>query len=75
MAAVHRTAQLREHAAKAQQESRAKRERRVRSLLDAGLTLRDAGDVLGLSSSGRISSRAGRVSRAEGRRPWRASAR
>lgn len=49
MAAVHRTAQLREQAAEAQQESQAAARAAVRSLLDAGLTLRDAGDVLGLS--------------------------
>jgi predicted RNase H-like HicB family nuclease len=49
MAAVHRTVELREHAAEAAQESQAAAREAVRRLLDAGLTLRDAGDVLGLS--------------------------
>jgi predicted RNase H-like HicB family nuclease len=41
MAGVRRTAQLREHAAEAQQEAQAAARAAVRSLLDAGLTLRD----------------------------------
>lgn len=49
LAAVRRTAQLREQAAETQQESQAAARVAVRILLDAGLTLRDVGDVLGLS--------------------------
>lgn len=49
LAAVRRTTELREQAAQVQQESQAAARAAVRSLLDAGLTLRDAGDVLGMS--------------------------
>lgn len=49
LGAVRRSAQLRAHATEAQQESQVATRDAVRSLLEAGLTLRDAGEVLGLS--------------------------
>ena len=49
LGAVRRSAELRAEATEAQRESQVATRDAARSLLEAGLTLRDAGEVLGLS--------------------------